>query len=91
LEKLKNMEDELGFKLFLINMKGYLNKTRAILEEKNVTIPVLLDCKSYSRSVLHVNYTPTTYIIDKDGIIRSRLVGSCEEFKEIVEEVIERI
>jgi hypothetical protein len=85
------MEDELGFKLFLINKKGYLNKTRAILKEKNVTIPVLLDCKSYSRSVLHVNYTPTTCIIDKDGIIRSRLVGSCEGFKEIVEEVIERI
>jgi len=91
MERLKKREHELGFKILLIDLKGYLNKTRAIIKEKDITIPILLDCESYSRNLLHVNYTPTTFIIDQDGIIRSRLVGSSDNFEKIVEEVIERI
>lgn len=91
MEKLKSMEEELGIKVVLINLKGYLNKTREIIEEENITIPILLDCKSYSRNVLHVNYTPTTFVVDKDGIIRSRLVGTSRDFEEVIKEVIGRI
>jgi peroxiredoxin len=91
MERLKKMENELGFKLLLINLKGYLNKTKAIIKEKDITIPILFDCESYSREVLHVNYTPTTFIIDENGVIRSRLVGGCEDFEKIVVEVIENV
>ena len=91
MERLKKMENELGFKLLLINLKGYLNKTKAIIKEKDITIPILLDCESYSRGVLHVDYTPTTFIIDENGVIRSRLVGGCEDFEKIMVEVIKSI
>jgi peroxiredoxin len=91
MEKLKSMEDELGFKLLLINLKGYLKKTKEIVKENKVTIPILFDCESYSRDLLHVTYTPTTFIIDKDGVIRSRLVGGGEDFEQIVTDVIKRI
>ncbi len=91
LEKLKELEVELDFKIFLINLKGQLKKTRSVLEDNDVTIPVLLDCGYYSRDILQVNYTPTTFVVDSEGVIRSRIVGGVEDLPDIIVEVLKRI
>ncbi len=91
MEELKKMEDALGFKLLLIDGKGMLEKTRGIMGDKGVTIPVLLDSRQYSREVLGTMYTPTTYVIDAEGRIRCRLVGHSEDFNGIVADVLSRI
>ena len=47
MEELKKREAELGFKLLYIDGKGMLKKTREIIDDKGVTVPVLLDSHSY--------------------------------------------
>jgi hypothetical protein len=91
MEELKKREDDLGFKLLLIDGKGMLEKTRGIMAEKSVSIPVLLDSRQYSREVLGTMYTPTTYVIDESGRVRCRLVGHSSDFNEIIADVLTRI
>lgn len=91
MEELKQKEDALGFKLLLIDGKGMLSKTRGIMEDKEITVPVLLDSGAYSRNVLGTMYTPTTYVIDQEGRVRCRLVGHSEGFNEIIADVLSRI
>jgi hypothetical protein len=91
LEKLRALEGDLGFRIFLLNWKDQLGKTREIMEEKDCGIPVLLDCQSYGRKTLIVNYTPTLFVVDEEGIIRSRIVGTSSDLEEIVIEVLKNI
>ena len=91
MEELKQKESALGFKLLLIDGKGMLGKTRGIMEDKGVTIPVLIDSHSYSRNILGTMYTPTTYVIDVRGRVRCRLVGHSEDFNGIIADVLSRI
>ena len=91
MEELKQKEDALGFKLLLIDGKGMLAKTRGIMDDKGITIPVLLDSGSYSRGILGPMYTPTTYVIDGEGRVMCRLVGHSEDFNGIIADVLSRI
>ncbi len=91
MEELKEKEAALGFKLLLIDGKGMLEKTRGIMADKGITIPVLLDSRQYSREVLGTMYTPTTYVIDSEGRVRCRLVGHSKDFNGIVADVLSRI
>ena len=91
MEELKQKEEALGFKLLLIDGKSMLGKTRGIMDDKGITIPVLLDSHQYSREVLGTMYTPTTYLIDGEGRVKSRLVGHSEDFNGIVTDILSRI
>ncbi len=91
MEELKKLESRFGFKLLLMDAKGMLGKTREILSEKNVTIPLLLDSHSYARNTLNAMYTPTTFIIDENGGLRARLVGGTEDFEETVTSILEKL
>ena len=91
MEKLREREQELGFRILLLNWKDRLEKTRKIMKRADCRIPVLLDCRSYGRKVLSVNYTPTTFIVDEEGIIRSRIVGAPDNIEDIVVEVLDNI
>lgn len=61
------------------------------MKRENVTIPVLMDCSAYGRESLKVNYTPTTFIIDEEGHIRSRMVGNPPGFSDKILEVLKKI
>jgi peroxiredoxin len=91
MEELKKKEKALGFKLLIIDGKGMLGRTRGIMKDKGITVPVLLDSSSYSRDVLGTMYTPSTYVIDEEGRVRSRLVGHSEDFNDIIADILSRI
>jgi len=91
LEELKKSESEAGFKLVLIDSKGMINSSREILEEKKVTIPLLIDSRYYSRNVLITMYTPTTIVIDREGRLRARLVGGSKDLKQVLMNIIESL
>ncbi len=91
MEELKKLETELEFKLFLIDAKGMYGKTREILGEKGSTVPLLIDSGAYSRKTLKTMYTPTTFIIDREGKLRARLVGGSPDFNEIVAGLLKKI
>ncbi|MBN2070282.1 MAG: hypothetical protein JW814_02405 [Candidatus Krumholzibacteriota bacterium] len=91
MEELRKKEEELGFRILLTDAKGMLGKTREILDEKNITIPLLLDSRGYARNKLNAMYTPTTFIIDGKGRLRARLVGGSENIVEVVTDLLEKI
>ncbi len=80
----KSLEKKLGFKLIGIDVSGNLAKTRELIKENGATFPVLIDGDSYSREILHVTMTPTLFIIDGSGRIRSRLVGKVDNLERVV-------
>jgi len=91
MEKLRRLEDELGFRIFLLNWKDRLGKTRDIMEQTECSVPVLLDCRFYGRGVLNVNFTPTFFVVDEGGIIRSRIVGAPDNIVDVIKEILENI
>jgi len=78
-------------KLLSIEVTGNLKKTREVVKDKEGNFPVLLDCRGFSRDVLHITGTPTTLIVDRQGRIRSRLIGYMKNFEEVVGGVLDRI
>jgi len=88
---LREHEEELGLKLLSIEVTGNLKKTKVVVKDKKGNFPVLLDCRSFSRDVLHITGTPTTLIVDRQGRIRSRLIGYMKNFEEVVGGVLDRI
>jgi peroxiredoxin len=91
LEDLKAREKKLGCRLFGLEVKGLLKDIRAVVKDKKSTFPILLDDRRYAREALQITGTPTTFVIDKDGRIRARLVGGSDEIDAIVEEVLGKI
>lgn len=91
LENLTKMEKELGFKFFGLEVKGLLREIKEVVKDKKTTFSILLDDRRYARDALQIQGTPTTFVIDKEGRIRARLVGGSEEIDTIVEEVLGKI
>jgi peroxiredoxin len=91
LERLYRREKELGFKFLGLEVKGLLAKMRDVVKEKKTTFPILLDDRRLAREVLQIPGTPTTFVIDRQGRIRARLVGAVEDIDETIVEVLKRI
>jgi cytochrome c biogenesis protein CcmG, thiol:disulfide interchange protein DsbE len=91
LERLFQREKELGFRFLGLEIKGLLVKMRDVVKEKKTTFPILLDDRRLAREVLQIPGTPTTFVIDRQGRIRARLVGAAEDIDEEIAEVLKRI
>jgi cytochrome c biogenesis protein CcmG, thiol:disulfide interchange protein DsbE len=50
------------------NVKSFVN-------EYQLSFPVVLDEKKKALELYHIQTIPTSYIIDKDGVIRKKIVG----------------
>jgi peroxiredoxin len=48
---------------------------QAFLEERNLTFPVALDSQYEVSQLYQVNSLPTTFFIDRDGVIREIVIG----------------
>jgi hypothetical protein len=61
------------------------------VKEKKTTFPILLDDRRLAREVLQIPGTPTTFVVDRQGRIRARLIGAAEDIDGIIAEVLRRI
>jgi cytochrome c biogenesis protein CcmG, thiol:disulfide interchange protein DsbE len=91
LESLKRRENELGFKFLGLQVNGLLDKMRDVVKEKKTTFPILLDDSRFASDVLQVSGTPTTFVIDKEGRIRARLVGGAKDIDAVIADVLGKI
>jgi len=64
------------FEILAVNLGDSKNKISSFMNEHKFSFPVVLDEEKTSGSYYHVRSTPTTYIIDKRGMIIARVVGS---------------
>jgi peroxiredoxin len=65
-----------GLVLLTINIGEGLPQVQEFLQKRNLSLPVLLDTQNNVAEQYGVQYLPTTFFIDKDGIIQEKIVGA---------------
>jgi peroxiredoxin len=72
-----------GFKILAINVGEGDNTVCSFINDNQYTFTVLLDSKKEVNALYDVNYYPTTFFIDAEGIIKERIKGSFQSRDEI--------
>ena len=65
-----------GLMVLAINTGGSASEVEQFLQEHNLSLPVLLDTKNVVAPKYGIRYIPTTFFIDKDGIVRNKVIGA---------------
>jgi len=65
-----------GFEILAVNLGESRDEVSAFMKEHKLSFPAVLDEKNTTGSQYNIRAIPTTYIIDRRGLIIARLVGS---------------
>jgi peroxiredoxin len=90
---LQQIHDEwsyLGVVVLTVNLEESPTTVKNFMAENHLTFPVLLDTRAEVAKEYGVSAIPTTLLIDKDGIIKERKVGSFPN-KAAIEESLGKI
>ena len=90
---IQQMYDEWGDKgliLLVIHMGGSPSQVKEFLQSHNLSLPVLLDTTQAIAQKYNIRYIPTTFFIDKDGIVQVVKVGAFPN-KEAIESDLNKI
>jgi len=79
-----------GLVLLAINIGGTSSRVKEFLQSHNLSLPVLLDTKGGVAGRYGIRYIPTTFFIDKDGIIQVVRIGAFPN-KEAIEGDLSKI
>jgi len=79
-----------GLILLVIHMGGSPSQVKEFLQNHNLSLPVLLDTTQAIAQKYNIRWIPTTFFIDKDGIIQVVKVGAFPN-KEAIESDLNRI
>lgn len=81
-----------GFKAYALNVDEDVRAIPAFLEEAKVEVPILLDANALvSERLLKVRLMPTTFLIDRRGVVRHVHEGFAEEFLQKFQTEIEAL
>ena len=70
-------------KILAVNLAESPAKVQEFMDELGLTFTVLLDSRQEVGKLYNVSAIPTTYFIDKNGIIRDVKIGSFQSAAEI--------
>ncbi len=76
MEQLYGELQDQGFTILAVNSQEPPEQVSAFVEESGMSFPVLLDTDGKVGAVYGVRAIPTTYIIDPQGAILGRMVGT---------------
>lgn len=68
-----------GFIVIAVNVEDPLEKATEFVKEIRLTYPILMDEKKEVTKLYEVYGVPTSFIIDRKGIIRERVFGDLSE------------
>jgi thiol-disulfide isomerase/thioredoxin len=92
MERLYQQLDNNQFVVLAVDLREQRDIVRDFADDLGLTFPILLDSQGITGSVYGVRGIPTTFLIDKDGKLVARLVGSKEwdtpEFADIIRQLI---
>lgn len=77
------------FAVVSVDVSNQKKKTLKVLSQTGVTFPVLMDNKSVGKQMYKVRGTPTTLIINGDGMIVFKHVGYYPGLEEVLSREIE--
>jgi len=72
-----------GLVLLAINIGESSSKAEEFLQSNNLSFTVLLDTKQAIAQRYHITGIPTTFFIDKDGIIQGKVIGAFQNKTQI--------
>lgn len=81
---------EKGLVLLTINIGESPSKVEDFMQSYNLSLPVLLDTKKVVAQMYNITGIPTSFFIDKNGIIQEKKVGAFWT-KEEIEEYLSKI
>jgi len=64
-----------GLMVLAINIGESSAKVEAFMQSHDLSLPVLLDDKQAVAQKYNIRYIPSSFFIDKDGIIQEKIVG----------------
>jgi thiol-disulfide isomerase/thioredoxin len=79
---------ERGLVIIAVNLKESGATVQKFVEENNYSFAVLLDISGRVGTLYNTRYIPTTYFIDKDGIIKDIRVGAFQSRAEIEQKLL---
>ncbi|MBI5683183.1 MAG: redoxin domain-containing protein [Deltaproteobacteria bacterium] len=74
----KNLKDK-GFEILAVNVEDPRDKAMNFVHELKLTYPILLDEDQKAAGQYKVYGIPTSFFIDKNGIVRGRVFGGMDE------------
>jgi thiol-disulfide isomerase/thioredoxin len=86
-KELKNQ----GLTILAVNNQEPLEQVSAFVEEMGMGFPVLLDSTGKVGSIYGIRAIPTTYIIDPQGAIRGRMVGTRDWYSPEIITIVEEL
>ena len=72
-----------GLVVLAINIGESSSKAEEFMQSYNLSLTVLLDTKQDVAQKYNIQYIPTTFFIDKDGIIQDKLIGAFQNKTQI--------
>jgi len=63
------------FEILAVNLQEQDDRVSAFVDEMGLTFPVIIDRSGDLSNAYSVTSLPTTFIVDREGIIRDRIVG----------------
>jgi hypothetical protein len=67
--------DREDVEVIIVDVRNMKERTIELAEEFELSVPILLDDREVSRKVYEIIYTPTTFILDRQGRAIFRHVG----------------
>lgn len=64
-----------GFEILAVNLQEQDDQMSAFVDEMGLTFPIIVDRTGDLSSAYRVTSLPTTFIVDREGLIRDRIVG----------------
>ena len=71
-------KDKKEFRMVTILFKDDYGKAMAYLKQNNYAIPVLIDGNGKAAKAYGVTGVPETYIVDKQGVLRQKVIGPAD-------------
>jgi len=82
---------EMGLEILAVDIGENIDTVNQFIQRYNYSFPVLLDTKSQISAIYGIEAIPTTFIIDREGKITGRVVGSIQWDTPQVFEAIEKL
>ena len=71
-------KDRKEFRMVTILYKDDYEKAMAYMKQNNYALPVLIDREGKSAKAYGVTGVPETYIVDKQGVLREKVIGPAD-------------
>jgi len=79
-----------GLILLTVDMGESSSKVNEFMQDYNLSLPVLLDIRRVVAQKYNITAIPTTFFLDKDGIIQEKIIVAFPS-KEAIEQYLSKI